>query len=495
MKKLLIGLLVVVVVAGAALSGLWYAGRGQVSDQIDLELARLEASGTTVTWQDRTIGGFPFGYEVVADRVAITNRENGILVRIPEVVSLADASDIDRIETRLIGEIQIDVPLSEELRKSDPRLPKVINIRMTGEDLSFAVEGLTSGDHRYVASARELALGLDQEDLPNRVDLNISGLSGNIARDAETWTSGTQLGRLGLSVDGTDDEGRESEFELEIGTFSMTTTAELPPSADLNEILFGTEEGSVEIAYSAGSIGSRALSSDSSGGGGTLRFNGSAGTGVIGIQNGTMEVRAESRQNAWSVEPNHEESDVRGTVQAEAVQAYYKLPTAPRETPQPAGFRFAVIALDGDEEFWNSLDPGAVLDRSNAEMLVDIEATAKVTDRLDTMRPTGRLPLTLSNISVNALNLSALGAEAQASGDVEVLQPINLPLGALDIRISKANAVLNGLMQAGLIDEPTWTTATAMLQVYARPGDGDDVWETELTFGNDGILVNGLRVQ
>lgn len=495
MKKLLIGLLVVVVVAGAAWSGLWYTGRGEVSDQMDLELARLEASGTTVTWQERKIGGFPFGYEVVADRVAITNRDNGILVRIPQVVSQADASDIDRIETRLVGEIQIDVPLTEELRESDPRLPKVVNFQMTGDGLSFAVEGLTSGDRRYVAAAQELALKLDQEDLPNRVDLKVSGLSGNVARDAETWTSGTQLGQFSLLVDGTDEEGRKSEFELEIGTFSVTTTADLPPSADLKEILFGTEKGSVEIAYSAGTIGSRALTSDSSGGGGTLRYNGSAGTGVVGIQNGTMEVRAESRQNAWSVEPSHEASDIRGTVQAEAVQAYYKLPTAPTETPQPAGLRIAVIGLDGDEEFWNSLDPGAVLDRSNAEMLVDVEATAKVTDRLDKMRPTGRLPLALSNISVNALNLSALGAEAQASGDVEILQPINLPLGAVDIRVSKAFAVLNGLMRAGLIDEPTWTTATAMLQVYARPGEGDDVFETELTFENEGIFMNGLRVQ
>ncbi len=46
MKKLLIGLVVVAIVAGAAWCGRWYTGRGQVADQMDLELARLEASGT-----------------------------------------------------------------------------------------------------------------------------------------------------------------------------------------------------------------------------------------------------------------------------------------------------------------------------------------------------------------------------------------------------------------------------------------------------------------
>lgn len=36
--------------------------------------------------------------------------------------------------------------------------------------------------------------------------------------------------------------------------------------------------------------------------------------------------------------------------------------------------------------------------------------------------------------------------------------------------------------------------AAAMLQVYARPVD-ENTHETDLTFGNDGITMNGLRVQ
>ena len=111
------------------------------------------------------------------------------------------------------------------------------------------------------------------------------------------------------------------------------------------------------------------------------------------------------------------------------------------------------------------------------------------------MSPTGRFPLVLSNISVNTMDLSALGGRVRASGDVEVLQPINLPLGALEIRMSNPNAVMDALKQAGLIDEPTWTAGTAMLRVYARPGEGEDNWETDVTFENDGITVNGLQVR
>lgn len=496
MKKLLIGLAVLVVLAGIVWSGLWYTGRGQIEDQLDLEIARLEANGTSVTWQDRRIDGFPFGYEVVADLVAITNLENGVLVRIPEVVSKADASDIDRIETSLIGEIQIDVPISEEMRESDPRLPRAVNIRMTGDDLRVAIEGLTDPeDQRYIATASELVLTIDQEDMPNGVDLSISGLNSTVTRLADAWTSGTQAGRFRFSVDGEQADGRQSEFEIDIGTLSVTSKADMSRSGDLNEILFGTVDGSVEIAYSMGSITSRATSFDSSGGGGKVQYSGSTGTGVIGVENGVMALQAESRKNAWTVEPSDDASAVRGTVEADVVQAGYRLPTVPADTPKPAGVSLSILGLDGDDTFWTSLDPGAVLDRSSSELVVDIEATAKVTGRLDQMSPTGRFPLVLSNISVNAMDLSALGGRVRASGDVEVLQPINLPLGALDIRMSNPNAVMDALKQAGLIDEPTWTAGTAMLRVYARPGEGEDNWETDVTFENDGITVNGLLVR
>lgn len=170
------------------------------------------------------------------------------------------------------------------------------------------------------------------------------------------------------------------------------------------------------------------------------------------------------------------------------------MPTGVSETPQPGSLRLAMIRLDGDDSFWNNLDPKAVLDRSPAELLLDVEATAKLTGRIDRLGPTEPFPVQLANVSVNGFDVRALGGEMSATGDVEVLQPINLPLGALDIRINKGNAVLSALTQAGLIDETTRSMAAAMLQVYARPID-EDTHETDLTFGNEGITMNGLRIQ
>ena len=148
-----------------------------------------------------------------------------------------------------------------------------------------------------------------------------------------------------------------------------------------------------------------------------------------------------------------------------------------------------------DDALWSSLDPEGVLDRSTSELLLDVNATARVTDRLDRMIPGQAVPIELSNVSLNTLNLSALGSEVNATGDVEVLPPINLPIGTVAITLSNANALLTRLKQTGLIDEQIRATGAAMLQVYARPAEGEDQWETDLTFGNDGITMNGLRVR
>ena len=117
------------------------------------------------------------------------------------------------------------------------------------------------------------------------------------------------------------------------------------------------------------------------------------------------------------------------------------------------------------------------------------------TGRLDQTPPGTPLPAEIANVSLNEFQLSALGAEVTATGDVEVLQPINLPLGEIAVKGSNLTATMEALSKAGLLDEQLRAMGAAMLQVYARPGQGDDNWETSISFGNDGITVNGLPVQ
>lgn len=496
MKKVSIIVLGIAIVGVAIWSGLWFIGRGQIEDTLDLELARAEARGTTITWETRDVSGFPFGYEVRASNVGIIMRETGMLIRIPEVISVTDVGKIGQIDTQLIGEIAIDLPITEVQRVADPRLPKVAKLKLTGENLLASFQGLGQQDRKVRVTADQAIVLVDQEDLPNRLNLIASKMNIVFGVEASKTTIGMVTDALKVQAQGSPLNGRESAVDVDLNTLSITTVLDMPETRNLNEILFGAAAGSAEVVYSTGSIEVAVQGTDATGlGGGAFGYSGGTATGIITAGPGTLEVRGESRKNVWSVSPLHPDSTIAGTVMADAVQTSYLIPTAQAEGAEPARLRVAVIELDLDEALWESLDPGGVLDRSKSELLLDVDATARVTGRLDRMVPGQGVPVELSNVSLNTLSVSSLGGKLNASGDVEVLQPINLPIGALEITLSNANAVLLALKQSGLIDEQMRATGAAMLQVYARPAEGEDQWETDLTFGNDGTTMNGLKVR
>ena len=93
------------------------------------------------------------------------------------------------------------------------------------------------------------------------------------------------------------------------------------------------------------------------------------------------------------------------------------------------------------------------------------------------------------------LNISALGAEIQATGDVDILQPIMVPLGEISVKARGLVGLLGALEKAGLIATEQRDMGDAILQVYARPTGEADSWETEIGMGAEGISVNGLPVQ
>lgn len=497
MKKALLITLVVAVLGAAVWGGLWLAGRGQITDRIDLEVARIEATGKSVTWESLDIGGFPSGYEVRARNVAYTNTQTGLLVRVPEVVSTVKAATFQTVEIIPIGDVLIDLPVPEQTRETNLSLPRVFKLVFSGDEVRASAEGITSLERTLTLAASTATLKMDQDDTPMAFELSMAGLNASAQRTGDKLSTSTQAERMALNATSVDENDTKAKLDSVIESLTLTTSAEWAAGETLNDVLFGTTKGKVDIVYSAGRIDATAVSLDATGqGGGTFSYSGSAGTGVIGIQDQVLEVRGETRQNRWSVDPKQAASTFRGALTAEAFQAHYKVPTGPSDSPGNSSFRLAVLDLNADEAVWAALDEKQLLDRSPAELLIDLEATALIKGRLDQQDPAQGAPIELSNISLNTVNVKALGSELQASGDVEVLQPINLPLGEIKVELTNGNALLLALKEADLIDETMRATAAAMLQVYARPVEGEaDKVETDLTFGNEGITMNGLQVR
>lgn len=495
MKKALLAGIIVVAIAAAAWSAIWFAGRSQIEDRLDLEVARAEARGIRVTWEDRVIAGFPLGYEVRATGVAVTELSNGLLVRIPQMVSRVDASDVDLLDTVLGGEITVDLPIPERRREMDPTLPKVLLARITGDDMRIHVTGLTAEAPQVGWQANTVRMAIDQPDLPNTLDLEIVQMDGQARRSGSMLTSGLQAQQLVFRMDGEDVSGLRSEVEVMLDALSVTTRSDAVQGNDISSLLFAGGDGSAELVYTIGRTATRMdARHPTEETGGRFGYAGTTSTGVITVAGGVIEARGDSRQNQWTFDPVSATSPLRGTVEVETLQGQTRFPTAPTEDLQDSAMTVELLGVTGDELFWSTLDPGARLDRAKSEFSMDIEATAKLTSRIDQLAPHEPFPLQFSNVSVNRMDLAALGAKIQASGDVEVLQPLNLPLGEVKIGLENATPTLQALTEAGLLDEGLRQMAGAMLQIYARDV-GDGRHETELSFGNQGMTVNGLPIQ
>ena len=60
----LYGPFILLVIAIVAWSGFWFYARGQAQTRLDAAVADLKRAGYTVTWKDRTLGGYPFRMDV-----------------------------------------------------------------------------------------------------------------------------------------------------------------------------------------------------------------------------------------------------------------------------------------------------------------------------------------------------------------------------------------------------------------------------------------------
>jgi len=55
---------ILLLIAAAGWTGFWFWARGEAQQRMDVAVADLKAAGYTVSWKDRTLGGYPFRMDV-----------------------------------------------------------------------------------------------------------------------------------------------------------------------------------------------------------------------------------------------------------------------------------------------------------------------------------------------------------------------------------------------------------------------------------------------
>ena len=176
------------------------------------------------------------------------------------------------------------------------------------------------------------------------------------------------------------------------------------------------------------------------------------------------------------------------------------LPLAKTEEPADFAFLTKLVDLKVSDEIWGMFDPGAVLPRDPATIVIDTKGKAKVTADISdpAAMSEGTPPGELHALDVTELRASVAGAELTGSGaftfdntDTVTFGGMPAPTGKLDLRLVGGNGLMQKLVTLGILSEEDVMGANMMLSMFANPGPGEDELSSTLEFKDKGFFANG----
>ncbi len=182
------------------------------------------------------------------------------------------------------------------------------------------------------------------------------------------------------------------------------------------------------------------------------------------------------------------------------------MPVAKSDEEQDFSFLVKLRDFTISDMIWGMVDPGSVLPRDPATVVLDLSGKAKVL--VDYMDPNiaenmPDVPGELNALTINELLVSAAGAKLSGTGDftfdnsdLATFDGIPAPTGEANLELSGANGLMDKLIQMGLMAESDAMGARMMMGMLAVPGDGEDTLKSKLEINGEGqIMANGQRIK
>ncbi len=166
----------------------------------------------------------------------------------------------------------------------------------------------------------------------------------------------------------------------------------------------------------------------------------------------------------------------------------------------------ALSNLVVDEGGWAMIDPTGAFAHDPADLVVDLGGKLKI-DMLDLMesQENGTAPKSmpeLMTLDLKSIGASLAGAALSGTGaftfdnSAVAAGGPPMPIGIADFTLEGGNALIDGLIKAGIITEEDATGARMMMAMFGKPGEGADVLTSQVEAKEGGqIFVNGQRVQ
>jgi hypothetical protein len=187
----------------------------------------------------------------------------------------------------------------------------------------------------------------------------------------------------------------------------------------------------------------------------------------------------------------------------------FTLPLLNKNEPQDFGVRLGVLDLLISRDLLGILDPSNKLPNQPVNASISLTGKSNLSEDLTDFRSDiytenngNQFPVEVEEILLEKLNLSLMGASLQGTGgllldndDLSTFNGYPKPVGSFEFLLSGANALVDKLIDSGIVDPDTAMGARMMLSMFAVP-TGDDELRSQIEFNSLGhILANGQRLR
>lgn len=193
------------------------------------------------------------------------------------------------------------------------------------------------------------------------------------------------------------------------------------------------------------------------------------------------------------------------TFKLDSASTLFSMPILTSDEATPFALRTALEGLQIGEELWSLFDPAAVLPRDPATLIVDLAGTGfwsiDILDPVATLNAQieGTVPGAVETVDLKELKLSVVGSELTGNGaftldneDLETFDGMPRPEGAAQFRLTGGNALLDRLVQMGIVPQDQVMMVRMMTGMFAKPGAGPDELTSEISVDGEGmVLING----
>lgn len=382
--------------------------------------------------------------------------------------------------------------------------------RLTHDGLDLTAGGQTGArSYSYNAARAEYVLDSAMDDDGTQIPLDVAIAMEDLATDylanGMRLTSDYTVGAMQVDLSGEDDSGGPATtFSVSYRMTGITGDSDAPAGTMFQAADPGAIFSSGEALTGTLIHGGTGYTFESSGPDANILVDGSSAGGALSVAFGEQGIAYDiaSQDVKWRFAGDQLPFPVE--LGLDSVGLDITSPVLADPEPQPFGMRLALGGLTASNGVWNLFDPSEVLPRDPGELLIDLSGTQRILrDLTDTDPDDVTMPFEFTSLNLRDLLVSIVGAKLTGEGAFD-LDPsargmfpgVPAAVGQVELRLEGVNALIDRLVQIGIMQPQDVMGVRMMMGMAARPGDTPDSLVSTIQLTPDGGLVaNGMQLR